>query len=97
MPVIEAQQLSKRFLLRHNASVELKVRFLSLLHPGQRESVEEFWALKDVSLRIERGEAVGLVGRNGSGKSTFLKLHRRHPPADRAAACSSRATPGSRR
>ena len=35
MPVIEAQAVSKRFLLRHNASVELKVRFLGLLHPGE--------------------------------------------------------------
>ena len=74
MPVIEAQAVSKRFLLRHNASVELKVRFLSLLHPGKRQSIEEFWALKGVSLNIERGDAIGLVGRNGSGKSTFLKL-----------------------
>ncbi|HXW05581.1 MAG TPA: ABC transporter ATP-binding protein [Vicinamibacterales bacterium] len=74
MAVIDARAVSKRFLLRHNASVELKVRFLGLLHPERRQSIEEFWALRDVSLRIERGEAVGLVGRNGSGKSTFLKL-----------------------
>jgi ABC-2 type transport system ATP-binding protein len=72
--VIDAQSVSKRFLLRHNAAVELKVRFLSLLRAHARQSIEEFWALKDVSLRIDRGEAVGLVGRNGSGKSTFLKL-----------------------
>jgi ABC-type polysaccharide/polyol phosphate transport system ATPase subunit len=72
--VIEARGVSKKFLLRHNASVELKVRFLGLLSPRHRQSIEEFWALKNVSLQIARGEAVGLIGRNGSGKSTFLKL-----------------------
>src|SRR3954465_12457919 len=72
--VIEARDVSKKFLLRHNASAELKVRFLGLLSPRHRQSIEEFWALKNVSLHIGRGEAVGLIGRNGSGKSTFLKL-----------------------
>lgn len=34
----------------------------------------EFWALKDVSFRVKRGEAFGIIGANGAGKSTILKL-----------------------
>ena len=73
-PLIEADGISKRFVLHKNHAGELKVRFLSMLQRRYRQQDEEFWALRDVSLKISRGESVGLVGRNGSGKSTFLKL-----------------------
>jgi ABC-type polysaccharide/polyol phosphate transport system ATPase subunit len=35
---------------------------------------EEFWALRDISFSVARGEALGIIGRNGAGKSTMLKL-----------------------
>ncbi|MDQ2855407.1 MAG: ABC transporter ATP-binding protein [Acidobacteriota bacterium] len=35
---------------------------------------QDFWALRDVSFEVERGEALGIIGQNGAGKSTILKL-----------------------
>ncbi len=38
------------------------------------ESADAFWAVKDVSFEVHEGEALGIIGRNGAGKSTILKL-----------------------
>ena len=40
--------------------------------PGQ--GTDAFWALKDVSFEVQRGEVVGVIGRNGAGMSTLLKI-----------------------
>jgi ABC-type polysaccharide/polyol phosphate transport system ATPase subunit len=39
-----------------------------------RHRHEDFWALRDVSFTVERGETLGIIGHNGAGKSTILKL-----------------------
>jgi ABC-type polysaccharide/polyol phosphate transport system ATPase subunit len=40
----------------------------------QGDEVEEFWALKDISFEVSRGEVLGIIGKNGAGKSTILKI-----------------------
>src|SRR6185437_593570 len=40
----------------------------------QGDEVEEFWALKEVSFEVKTGEVLGIIGRNGAGKSSILKI-----------------------
>lgn len=53
---------------------EPKDRFKEALGIGGKQYYKNFYALKDISFEVGKGEIVGIVGRNGSGKSTILKI-----------------------
>ncbi len=71
-PAIEFNNVSKRFVLHTDERKTVQERVIGLLH--RRPPGEEFWALRDVSFNVEPGQSLGLVGHNGAGKSTALKL-----------------------
>lgn len=73
-PAVLVEHLRKEYILRHNRAIGLKTRFLGLFHKNKRERREHFLALDDINLRVEQGEALGLLGHNGSGKSTLLQI-----------------------
>src|SRR5438552_10584538 len=68
--LIHLDSVSKRYLLGQGRGA--RGVLLDLL--GKRDPRPDLWALRDLSLNVNRGESVGLIGRNGAGKTTTLRL-----------------------
>src|SRR5215204_6076948 len=83
-PAILVEGVGKRYQLSHSGGgyrtlretlMDMATAPIRRLRNGSSMTVmEEFWALQNVNVQIKPGEVVGVVGRNGAGKSTFLKL-----------------------
>ncbi|HMY70563.1 MAG TPA: ABC transporter ATP-binding protein [Blastocatellia bacterium] len=71
---LEFNTVSKRYLIAQDNAANANSRRLWKGLNSLRRRKQEFWALRDVSFTVARGEALGIIGHNGAGKSTILKL-----------------------
>ena len=69
---IEVNHVSMLFRLNRERVDSVKEYFIRLL--TRKLTYTEFWALKDVSFKVEKGDRVGVMGFNGAGKSTTIKM-----------------------
>ena len=75
-PIVTLEGVSLKFDIDHNRATSLKEYFVRWIRRDLRRNLKhgEFWALREISLEAERGDVLGIIGHNGAGKSTMLKV-----------------------
>ena len=78
-PLVSVENVSKKFCRSLKRSLWYGVKDLGSELVGRSHGQgelrkQEFWAVKEVSLKLERGETLGLIGHNGAGKTTLLRM-----------------------
>ncbi|MFE4110517.1 ABC transporter ATP-binding protein [Kosakonia sp. YIM B13611] len=71
---IVLENVALQFTLYHNKSSSVKELFADLFTRSHQKKAETFLALKEINLKINHGDRLGIIGHNGAGKSSLLKV-----------------------
>ena len=69
-PAISLKGIGKKYRIASSKSLRLR----EILSFGRKQHTQDFWALQDIDLEVEPGTTLGILGRNGAGKSTMLQI-----------------------